>query len=330
MNETLAAPLPPAPVDFKDRRTGLMVFGSLEIVFGILAALLIPLMILGQFMTARITQQPPPWRQIVPGVVFYGLVAVVLVVLGIGSYKCRRWARALSLILGWSWLAIGAVSLGAMAFFLPRILNAAPPQGPALPESARLVVVLVSLLFAGIFFIVVPGVLVFFYRSRHVRATCEVQDSLPRWTDACPLPVLGLSLWVGFGAVTMLSLPLSTHGVLPAFGRLLSGVVGSLCCMGLAGLWGYSAWALYRLRSLGWWMVLLSLCVMTASAWVTFTRIDLLEMYRVMGYPEQQIEMMRQYSFIQGRSMVYFSLAGAIPILGFLLFVKRYFRSGPA
>jgi hypothetical protein len=186
---------------------------------------------------------------------------------------------------------------------------------------------IVSMLFMGVLFVAVPGVLVFFYQSRHVKATCESRDPSPRWTDACPLPVLGLSLWLGFGAVTILALPLSTHGVLPVFGRLISGFGGSLGCVGLAALWGYSAWAVYRLRAVGWWIVLVSLCMMAASAWVTFTQIDLLQMYRAIGYPERQIEMMKQFSFIQGHGMAYFSVAGAIPMLGFLLFVKRYFRS---
>jgi hypothetical protein len=327
MNGTPADPVVPGALNFKDRRTGLMVFGILEILLGSLAALMVPLMIVGQVMAAKVTQEPMPLRQLIPGAVVYGLVAAVLICLGIGSCKIRRWARALSLVVSWSWLATGILTMAAMALFLPSILNAPQPQGQALPESARLVVMIASMLFMGIFFIAVPGVLVFFYQSRHVKATCESRDPLPSWTDACPLPVLGLSLWLGFGAVTILALPLSTHGVLPVFGRLISGFGGCMGALGLAALWGYSAWAVYRLRAVGWWIVLISLCVMAASAWVTFAQIDLPEMYRVMGYPERQIEMMKQFSFMQGHGMAYFSVAGAIPMLGFLLFVKRYFRS---
>jgi len=327
MNGTPPAPVVPAALDFKDRRTGLMVFGILEILLGGLAALMIPLMILGQVMAAQVTHEPTPLRQIIPGVVLYGIIAAVLIELGIGSCKTRRWSRALSLIVAWSWLAMGVISLGAMVFFLPSMLKAAPqPQGQPLPESARIVVMLISMLFMGILFVVVPSMLVFFYQGRHVRATCEAHDRSPCWTDACPLPILALSLWLGFGALSMLTLPFSTNGVLPLFGKLLTGLVGSLCCVGLAALWAYSAWAVYRLRVVGWWLVLTSLGVMAVSAWVTFTQIDLLEMYRVMGYPEKQIEMMKQFSFVQGHSLAYFSVAWAIPMFAFLLFVKRYFR----
>lgn len=304
-----------------------MVFGIVEIVLGGLAALLIPLMLIGQVMSAQMTGERPPIGQIIPAVVFYGVASVVLITLGIGSCKARRWARALTLVVAWSWLAIGVVSIVMMAFLLPGVLAVPQPGGPPMPPEVRIIAMVVSVAFMSVVFIVVPGVLVFFYRSPHVKATCEARDPLPRWTDATPLPVLGLSLWLAFGALTLLSLPLSTRGVLPTFGVLLSGAVGSLVCVAFAALWGYCAWGAYRLRPAAWWIVLITICLLTASAIITFTRVDLMEMYRLMGYPEKQLEMMAQYPFMQGKSMVYFSVAGAIPMVAFLVFVKRYFRT---
>ncbi|HTL54112.1 MAG TPA: hypothetical protein VL361_00480 [Candidatus Limnocylindrales bacterium] len=324
------SPTPPpvslAP-DFKDRRTGLIVFGILEMVLGALAALMIPLMILGQVMAAQNNQEPMAVRQLTPALVSYLVISAALITVGIGSCKTRRWARALSLVLAWSWLAIGVISMVMMAFFMPSILKNSQPPGQQVPEAALLIGLIVGMVFMGILFIVVPGVLVLFYRSPHVKATCKARNPSPSWTDACPLPVLGMSLWLGLGAVCTLAMPLSTHGVLPAFGKVLSGLGGSLCCVALALLWGYCAWAVYRLRSAGWWIVLISLCIVSVSAWITFSHIDLPELYRVMGYSDRQIDTMKQFSFMQGNRMAYWSVAGVVPMLGFLLFVKRYFRS---
>ena len=317
----------PTASEFKDRRAGLLVFGILEILFGVLAALMIALMIAGQIMSAQLLHEPTPLRQIIPGAIVYGIIAGMLIVLGIGSCKTRRWARSLSLIVAWSWLVVGLISIAATSLFLSSFLSAAQPPGQALPASARVVAMIASMVCLGIIFAVIPGILVFFYGSPHVKATCEAHDPSPGWTDACPMPVLALSLWLGFGAVTLLTLPLSTNGVIPFFGVLLSGVIGSLGCVGLAALWVYSAWVIYRLRLVGWWIVVVTVGVMTVSALVTFTRIDLLEMYRVMGYPERQIELMQQYSFIRGNGVAWLSLGGAVPFLVYLVFVKRYFRS---
>jgi hypothetical protein len=104
-------------------------------------------------------------------------------------------------------------------------------------------------------------------------------------------------------------------------------VGGSLCGVVMGLLWGYCAWAVYRLRPAGWWIVLVSLCIVSVSAWMTFSRIDLAELYRIMGYSERQMDTVKQFGFLQGNRLAYFSMAGVVPMLGYLLFVKRYFRT---
>ena len=102
-------------------------------------------------------------------------------------------------------------------------------------------------LFLGIFFVAVPAVWTFFYNSRHVKATCEARDPVMRWTDACPLPVLGFCLWLWFGVPMMLLMPIIGRGVMPFFGMFLTGLPGSLFCLAIAAIWGYAAWLLYHL-----------------------------------------------------------------------------------
>src|SRR5438876_987340 len=65
MNGTPVASTAPASLEFKDRRTGLIVFGILEILLGGLAALMIPLMVFGQVLAAKANQEPPLLRQII-------------------------------------------------------------------------------------------------------------------------------------------------------------------------------------------------------------------------------------------------------------------------
>ena len=69
MNEDAPFPAPPVAPEFKDRRLGLKVFGVLEILCGALAGLMIPLMVLGQIMASRVTQDPMPLGQVLNGVV---------------------------------------------------------------------------------------------------------------------------------------------------------------------------------------------------------------------------------------------------------------------
>ncbi len=329
MNEQPLPPEPEAVPEFKDRRAALKVFGVLELLCGALAALMIPFMLLGQYMAARFNPEAMPLRQMVQGAVFYAVVAVAFVWVGIGSLQARRWGRALSLILSWSWLLVGVVSLAFMIWLLPGVLNASQAQGGPMPDEVRLVVMVVALGVVGFFFIAVPAVFVGFYQSRHVKATCEAFDPEPRWTEACPLPVLALSLWLGLGALTLLLMPVSANGTLPVFGRLISGPAGWLGCVVLAGVLGWSAWALYRLQQAGWWVALVLGCLGAVSNFLTFSRVDLFTMYRTMGYPERQIEMMRQSGFMQGSWMICLSVGSAVCMLAYLLFIGRYLRARP-
>ena len=112
---------------------------------------------------------------------------------------------------------------------------------PAMPPAA-IRHGMVMVLFFGVFFVLVPAVWTFFYNSRHVKATCEARDPVTRWTDACPLPVLGFCLWMLVAVPMMLFMPLTGHGVMPFFGMFLSGLPGALFCLVIAAIWGYAAW----------------------------------------------------------------------------------------
>ena len=324
-------PLTPPPLPYKDRSTGLILFGILTLLLGCLAGLFVPLMLFGQAAAAKATHTPTNFATILPGVAVYGVLAVALIWLGIGSIQARRWARALLLIFSWSWLLMGIVMLIVMAFIMPKIMatlpTTAPAGQPAMPAAAMGVVMIVMFLFLGFLFIVLPAVWTFFYHSRHVKATCETRDPVTRWTDACPLPVLALCLWLMFSVPMMLLMPLMGHGVIPFFGKFLSGLPGSLFCLAIAVLWSYAAWLLYHLKPQGWWLILIAMILFMASSLVTFANHDMLEMYQLMGYPQAQIDQIQKTGLLTGNRMGWLMGLSAVPFLGYILFVKKYFRA---
>ena len=184
----------------------------------------------------------------------------------------------------------------------------------------------VMFLFLSILFIVCPLLWLLFYKSPHVKATCEARDPMTRWTDACPLPVLALSLWLLPGASMMSFMPVSANGVMPFFGMFLTGLAGSLLCLVMAALWAYAAWLLYRLDVRGWWLVLIAFLLMFVSTMLTYARHDMIEAYRLMGYPEAQIEQIQKTSLFTGHLMTWLMLFCMVPFLGYILFIKKYFQ----
>src|SRR5208337_5540265 len=114
---------------------------------GCLAGLFVPLMLFGQMMAAKAPDAPPVnHAAMLPGMAVYGLLAVALVWLGIGSIKARRWARALLLIFSWSWLIMGVFMTAIMPFIMSKSLANLPPNAktgqPAMPSGAIIAMVI--------------------------------------------------------------------------------------------------------------------------------------------------------------------------------------------
>ncbi len=60
---------------------------------------------------------------------------------------------------------------------------------------------------------------------------------------------------------------------------------------------------------------------------LTFLRHDPIEVYRSMNYPERKIEQMEKLDFLGGGFMAWSALLWAVPSLGYLIFVRRFFKS---
>ncbi len=317
----------PPLTGYQDRSTGLMVLGIFTILFGGLCGL----------MAATLTLAPASigpgsrWQNILPALLMYGGLAVAMVWLGIGSILARRWARALLLIFSWSMLVMGLVAVVFTIVWFPQMLaviQTVEPAGQApLPPAVTRVLILIPLILITLFMVLVPAVGVLFYRSPHVRATCEARDPVPRWTDACPLPVLAVALWLAATVLMMLMIPFAYRGLFPLFGSLATGVVGSVAALILAAIWGWCAWAFYQLDVRGWWLLVVSVVVFTLSAILTYSRHDLIEVYALMGYPEEHLALLRQVNFTSAAAICWSTGGWALAVLGYLLFIRRYFRS---
>lgn len=310
---------------FRDRKVGLVVFGVLQIALGGICALMAPLMLLGAIMSSRLGASSAAQMSVatmIPGVVFYVLLAVWFIWLGIGSIMARRWARALLLVSSWMWLICGIGGLIAMLLFMPDI-SAQMAKGGQMPQQMVVIMKCVMIGFMAVIYLVIPGALVLFYRSKHVKATCEFRDPHVRWTDKCPLPVLAVSLIFGFWAVSMLLMGFY-HWAIPFFGVVLSGTAGALAAMVVLLLSAYVARGAYRLSLRAWWCSILLVIAWTLSACITFSRVSLLEFYEKMNFPEQQLDMMRQLTVPQSTLALVFGL-WVVVFLGFLLYTKRYF-----
>jgi hypothetical protein len=325
-------------MEYKDRSIGLWVFGLLTIGLGCLTALMILVIVGAQAMPIP---NRPPMATLVPTLGLYGMLAIALTWLGIGSIQAQRWARALLLIFSWSWLLTGIVALTMMALILPSVMarvGSAPQANGQPPMQGMVAGVMVTMfLFEGVIFLVLPAIWTFFYASRHVKATCEYRHPNPCWTDACPLPVLALVLWLAYGAVAMGLMPMFGFTVVPFFGTFVTGWPGAFCFLLVAAVLLGAGVLCYRLDMRGWWLVTMAYGVMMISNLITYSIHDVMDMYRLMHFPPNELAQLQASGFFSGNRILWLTALCMVPFLGYLLFVRRYFSgaaldgpSGPA
>ncbi len=315
----------PQSSDFKDRKTGLVVFGILSIILGGFCALMVPLMIFGMIASTALDKSGAADMSpatMIPGVLFYVLAAVWFIWMGIGSVKTRRWARALILVSSWLWLITGVNGLIFILLLMPDMYDKMGESGQ-MPEVVARIMKYVTMGFMTVFYVIIPAVLVIFYGSKNVKATCEFRDTKVRWTDKCPLPVLALSLMFGFWAVSM---PFTVcYGcAIPFFGSILTGLSGAGVVLLVMLLAGYVAWGTYKLSINAWWCAVLVITAWALSTVITFSRVSILDFYEKMNFPEQQLDTMKQFSISQDYMVLFLGL-WAVGLLGYLLYTRRYF-----
>jgi hypothetical protein len=316
--------------EFKDKKTGLVAFGIIQIIFGGFCALAVPFMILGMLASTvlgKSSAAPMSARVMVTSVLFYVVLAVWFIWMGIGSIKARRWARALVLVSSWLWLICGTGGLIFMLLFLSGMYDQMA-KNTQMPPAAVIVMKSVMIGFMTVFYLVIPAVFVLFYRSKNVKATCEFRDPQVRWTDKCPLPVLAVSFIFATGTVSMLFMGFYGWAI-PFFGFILSGITGAAVALIVMLLSAYVAWGTYRLDIKAWWCSLLWIITWALSTGITFSRVSLWDLYEKMSFPKQQMDMMKQYAIPQTSTMVVFLGLWSLGLLAYLLYIRRYFVSPP-
>ena len=308
--------------DYKDRSRILTIIGFVLLLSGIAIGLLGPLEMycfylfseggrfyyegfrFGSFMFGNIASQ----------IIGYYLLAFMLIPLGYGHLKLRRWARTLSLTWLWSWLVVGAPLIVVVFFIL------AGTKSMSLPAA------LIALVLLGLSYGVLPGLLIRFYQGRNVRKTLETRDARNNLIEDLPVPTLVLSsLYVFY--ILMLHILILFNGMFPLFGVFRYGIQGivlldiSIACLACI------TWGTLRQRLWAWWSSVIFLGLFTFSTVLTFSRFNYSAILSGLAFPPREMEFLAGIP-VQG---YYFSFLVGLPL--FITWVvailsKRHFKPG--
>jgi hypothetical protein len=329
-----APPIPEGP-GYRDRGTGLVVFGVFQIILGLLAALMVPLVALGAFMSRLAPGGSLRPGQFISAVASYAFLAAGLIGLGIGSVQMKRWARALTLVTSWYWLITGALITVLLTAVLPVTMRSVLAQAqqntpggptPSMSTGVMAVVLTLIIIFAAFFLVLVPIAFVVFYGRKDVAETVRRRDPSERWTDRTPLPVLGASAVLAVGALYLFLMGI-TNPVFPFFGQYLTGIAGSVCFVVMAALDAYLAIALFRLQSSGWWIATVTVPIRLLSMALTYAKADMMQAYSKMGMSDTQLKVLSSNPMFRGHVLLWWSLISMVLLFSYLLWLKRYFRT---
>ncbi|MEM7386875.1 MAG: hypothetical protein AAF514_18200 [Verrucomicrobiota bacterium] len=344
------SPPQPEPRNLGKHRTGLILFGILTILIGLLMLLgaignVVQLGIAGGMMEFRMISLT------ILGVCLNLVYTVAAIWIGVGLIMARRWARSLMVALSgvtFGMMTVMTVLFGVLLILLsgriPQILNYLDQMGggPGPEERGVFVAILcVVALFMFFIYVILPGIVFLYHRKENVRLACEFVDRKIRWTDRVPLTVLGLGIMMFFASVSALSL--AGYQRFPLFGMWLTGIPAIVLSVVLSLAYVVSAVLCLRVKMAGLLLsmaltglFLLTLLITLAPATVK----DLFQggadyMALAMGEPSagqlppEIEEIMPTFSFLNGKLLC---LIMGVPLLGYLLYqvmLLPAFRRGP-
>jgi MFS family permease len=258
---------------------------------------------------------------------FYGGFAIFFVWMGLGSMKGRRWARALMLITSICWLIVGTLTTFFLAFVIPQMISAALVGSGATmtgkaAAGATVAAMAMVVSFIALFMAILPGIFFLFYRSSHVKATCEHMDPKERWTDRVPLAVLALSVLLALGG-TYLFLMLAAPAF-PLFGFPLRGPLAILAMLVMAVAMWVLAVNVYRRQRWAWTAALVFTLLGYLSTFITFLRMDAAQLMETAGVRSTPGNAQAFAAMVPAMNVM---VAVSMVIwLAYLLYVLRYFK----
>jgi hypothetical protein len=315
--------------EHRDRSAGLVVFGILEILIGGLLAALMPLTVAAMVLIGRVEGRDTSgelWG-VLPGLVTYAVIGLAFVIIGIGSIRARRWARALILVLSWLWLVSGVVAIVVTPWFLRALWSQLGAAG-GLQREVTIIPQVTTILFLGFVCVALPAAFVAFYRSPHVAATCRARDPGPSWVDDCPPHILSLALLFALAALSVLASP-GFGFALPVFGTVLSGWAGAVGWALILALLVYLVRGTFRRDPVAWWVAMVGTVAAAVATTASVILIPIEKLLDELRLPPEQRALIDQMTPPGLQMLVVLSLVTWGSLLAYLVFVRRYFRPFP-
>ena len=306
---------------YKDRSTGLIIVGVIEILIAVCCALLVPLSLLVVAMSGGWGVGVTDLRSTLPLLILYAVTAFAFCWIGVGSIRARRWARDLMVSLSWIWLVTGVCNFVLTLVLLPTLLGTVTSEYP--PELVPIIswIVVVFLLISCV---VLPVSFLLFYRSPNVVATCRARGPERQWTDGVSDRLLTFAIVWALMAASVVMMP--AYGwFFPFFGVVLSGAAGAVLWLVVLAVCLVLAWGGVRRKEWAWSGSFAATLAVGVSTVLTFLIVDSNQIVAAMDLPEEQAVIMVGVLSASRWAEAGFWLVVWGTFLVYLITVRKYF-----
>ena len=337
--------------DFKPRKGAIITSGILFGLFGLMLCGLGALMVLQYFLMDQLGGLDPKGAaQIesmkgmmgmasVVNLIVYGGTGLLMIVIAFGLFTFKRWSRPFALTLSCGWLYMGLVMvfsivlmMGPMKRFMEatmkeQLASAQVGSAPPLMDGFFTIFLVFYLGFLTVFLVIVPALLLWLNWGVDVRRTLELRDPKPRWTDRRPVPVIGLT--IAATTFALFSLPGMLMMNQPWMSQFLPGGALRYIFFLIPFAWFYIAWGSYRGQFAAWIAALVLLVGSAAMGIHTMQGVDWAVMYQQMGMPDAEVKKIAPLltEMLAPEKMGVLMGISMLPMLGFLIWVLRFFRT---
>jgi hypothetical protein len=305
----------------RDRRTGLVVFGTLDILMGILCFSLAMLLLIA-VSSGGLHGMKTIHFFMTMGFLFF--LTAWFCTMGLGSIRARRWARALLVVGAWVAVFLSTLMLALLLHILPELYELVANSG-LLAADLALGILYGLVCLAMVLLVACPLVAIAFYSKDSVRLTCERINPQPAWTDRYPLPLLAMGCICLFGCFSVVGAATTNYTVF-LFGHIVSGGAGFIIITFLSAACAYVGWGAFTRKMHAWWGAYALVLLSSSSMMLTFSEVDMENLYVLMGYSTDQIEQIRKIHPFNQTALTFASCAWGVMACIYLVWVRDSFR----
>jgi hypothetical protein len=237
----------------------------------------------------------------------YYFIAAVVLPIGYGTWRQKRWARHLTLGLFQGWYILGLPLM--VAFFAVLV------SSKDLPWVFAGLTSLLTL--AG--YLIIPILGKRFYNSPITKQLFAKDMSENTWLEGIPVPLVGLG-YVFVLFVLILHTQIFFNGIFPLFGTWLTGLKGIVLIDFAMISLAIVLWGVLRVQPWAWWGGMISFSLLFVSYTLSLVLSSWGEMLEVLNLPAFELQFLDQIP-LQG---TFFAILVGIP---FVLTIVSILRS---